>query len=361
MTANLDYFSILVLGVSALCSAQASENQWRSECVGRLLVDLPGNASVAGISPAVFREELLRPSQSTPFEFPDGQRASGVRLLYRGELLISNKLDDAQKDSIGTAFAISREVVERRLAQQRTDGAGISKVEVLAGLPHGSRAWYTDSSVRLLVNIGEHLLFTRLAAAPGEPSSSEMARRFANNISYRPIFHIPAKAGLCLPHAFIGDVDPGIRNVAAMYKLVDHPDVTIYLKDSNAASYEGKVRALNAEPKRVNENFWAQYQLRDSVKHIVSIEKSDVHFSSFSGPANGFASIAQIVRKTGERDFGYIGVHRGDPARKDSVDVELVILTNADVAKSRGIVPVSKVYFLELVRRLSATLRFKEK
>lgn len=345
-----------LLGLAIFATAHGEEYEWKTECVGLLALDLPGNAVIAGISQKDLRGEILTPSQDRSYRFPEGQLAPWVRVLYKGELLISNQLDGTQKELISTDFDNAKELVGERLKGSASDPKPIRNI---AELPPATKAWATKSAVRMLVDLGEYLLFTRISEQGGEAVAVEEARALAANISYRPIFNVPRSPGICIPHAYVKDGDSVIRNVGSAYRLMDHPDITVYLRDANAAHYEESVRERNAAPRRLNESFWAQYQSNRSVKRISSISKTRADFALLKGWRTGFASVATIERKDGSIDWGYFAALRGDPQEPKSLDMELIVMQDSSNARNRGIAPLTRDQFMTVVSKLSDTVRYR--
>lgn len=327
---------------------------WRSECVGLVVLDLPGDAIVAGISQKDLRDEILTPSQAISSRFDDGQLAPWARVLYKGELLVSNKLDAFQKDVINADFGIAKKLVGKRLKEM---GLETDAIRDVTQLPRSTKAWETQSSVRILVDLGEHLLFTRISEPGRGAAAIEEARTLAKNITYRAVFDVPGSRGICLPNAYVKDGNAAMRNVAVMYRLIDHPDVSVYLRDANSARYDEPVRERNAAPKRLNENFWAQYESKKSVARILSISRTSARFPLLKGWRSGFASVAAIERKNGLVDSGYFAALRGDPEVPGTRELELAVIQDSENAKARGAVPLTREQFTAMISRLPETVR----
>ena len=142
------------------------------------------------------------------------------------------------------------------------------------------------------------------------------------------------------------------RDIAVTYRLRDHPDVTVLLKDATAASAPNK-EVLTAKY-RTND-FWAQYGGGTTdFKSAWSPVARDVNLAGQSG----MQTFVQFVRKDGTQDFGYLAVAPGDPdAKEDTPDLMLYVIRDAKNAKAKGIEPVSKEALLEMAQTIAASVR----
>ena len=69
-----------------------------------------------------------------------------------------------------------------------------------------------------------------------EPAIQLLMKRFRP----RNLYQVPSEQGFCLPYGFISD-DSGKEphEMGVTYRLIDHPDVTIFFKDLGQSSQSG--------------------------------------------------------------------------------------------------------------------------
>jgi hypothetical protein len=90
---------VLIYGVG-----NASNNvpaDWKTDCVGRMQISLPGEVDIAAMLPSDFIKAFADNSQP-PYKFPDGQHASWSS---SGFMEISHPNSPAEKQRIETEIA----------------------------------------------------------------------------------------------------------------------------------------------------------------------------------------------------------------------------------------------------------------
>ncbi|MDB5802375.1 MAG: hypothetical protein JWL63_3314 [Rhodocyclales bacterium] len=180
---------------------------------------------------------------------------------------------------------------------------------------------------------------------------------FVSGIASRPFGTVPHIPGVCLPYIFIGDDETPGRSISATYRLKDHPDITIWLEDSNAARIGPGQNPEKFTPVSQSDFFWTQRYgsgVRKSVRSIWAIPYRNIDFAG----QKGVESFVRIIRGDDAEDFGYLAVVRGDPdAKKDTPDLMLYVIRDAKNSTAKGIEPVSKDAFLEIAQTIAASVK----
>lgn len=183
-------------------------------------------------------------------------------------------------------------------------------------------------------------------------------KKIASGIRSREIMTLPSEPGVCFPYAFIIDRDEStFRSVATVYRLSDHPDVTIRLKDSSADPIEPpslrRPETYSASYKL--NDFWSQYAARVmSYKSVWFPAGRDVSLAGYKGKAD----FVEITRSDGSLDYGYTIAIRGNPdAVEDTPDLFFSVIRNAASAKAKNIEPLSKEELLKLAEAIAASVK----
>lgn len=341
--------------------AEAAPQAWRTDCVGLMLVDLPGDATVAGVSYRDFLENVSTPSQTIPYKFPDEEAAPWVRILYKGEVAISNPLDASMMESIIKGFLNAKDSAKVRIAGSSAVAGedGLSFAEI-SGLPLGSFAWTDGNTVKTLVSLGDRMIIARVSSGRGLEASISMARDLAAKTSLRQIFDVPERSGVCVPGAFLTMGNPEIRNVGSMYRMKAYPDIKIFLRDANAATFPNPVRERNAAPLQKIRSFWAEYGMMQAVKRLTPLsgvfEKRTIAIAGREGKS----STVEIERPDGTVDYGFYASIRGVPGDLRAPDVELLVISDGKRAKQEGTTPVNKANFEKIAQRIAKSVRMRE-
>ena len=93
--------AVLVMAAAALCAsasyAGVPSDNWKTECVGRMQINLPDEAEVAATLTNDFVRDVSGKG-SSPIKFEDGQSASWSVFSFSGVLLILKiSVEDVQR------------------------------------------------------------------------------------------------------------------------------------------------------------------------------------------------------------------------------------------------------------------------
>lgn len=318
----------------AACFCMTAEAAGRIECLGSLQFALPSAAEVAGASFDEMKQQIMQPYNTPRYSFSDGEEPWSSRIFFKGPLLISNQMDRKQLADLIKKF-----------------GAG-HKVDVTGN----TYTWNAGSAVRTLLNIDSNLLLVNVAAGDNLATNKAMSLAVATNVAARKIASVPQETGLCLPYVFIRTDKFERRHISATYKLLEHPDVTIWISETSSAAQSDASNDKNAMPKNVINNFWSQYETgRDVLKVEPMLPQKNGNVVNLAGQ-NGTASFVKIFRKGEIEDYGYYASSRGEPGNELAPDINVYVIRNSFFAKDQEI---GLEEFVKLAEVIEASLALK--
>jgi hypothetical protein len=165
-------------------------------------------------------------------------------------------------------------------------------------------------------------------------------------------------AGLCMPYTFIPDDGNGRRFISTAYRLRSHPDITIWLQDSNGGSVPKGFNPGKFTAEYDNEFFWGQrYQDRKEYRSIWSWPY--LRSIKFAG-MEGKSSFVELIRNddSSSMDYGFFAAARGDPAKDpDPTNIQMFVIRDAKNAIAKGMKPLEKDEFIKLAQAVAASVR----
>ena len=189
------------------------------------------------------------------------------------------------------------------------------------------------------------------------------AQTITDGLRPRALFDVPKENGLCLPYLFIADNGKEKNEIGMTYRLKAHPDIIINLRSKTAMPTPTKDDMRN--PEIVDD--WYQMWVYWGQK----IAKSKSYRSLWHLPALrptrfaeswGHETFMAIVWKKDETEESYLyqAVRRGDPGNPEAVpDIHLVVEQTRQNAIKRGVKPLSKDEFLELAKKIKASVEVR--
>ena len=359
------YFKCIsfTFGVSALaaCSAQTPTvpADWKSDCVGRMQLSFPGEVDVAANPFKKLLGEYSVGSQVMRYEYPDGQVSDYNYIWNLGLVFVSHPLvPDARKQLLDAANAKTLRA-QAYVKKGNKDNYGNSLVfESLSVAPLTGYSYRVNNRVEMSIELGEHVIRLARSTAESDPDwGREYRDAFIKGASTRSIGQLPLSRGACLPYTFIkNDDDTPRRHIRIAYRLKDHPDVQIVLKDASAADTEPGIRTQNAEPLPVIQSLWDQH-LTFFAKDAKNEWARGGHPVTLAG-YKGLSSFVKFIRHDDAVDYGYAAVVRGDPnAKEDTPDLMLYVIRSAKDATAKGKEPISKDEFIKLAETVAASVK----
>ncbi len=348
--------SIVVLAVSTGgCNARETPTNWKAECVGRMQVSFPGDVDVAAVSKRSWLRSRTVPGSVVAYTFADDQKAEWSDLGYLGEVLITQTLSDADLKTF------TQEIERGRIAVKTFNGklpkmADKRPFKDLSVAHQNGYAWDVDNGKIAQLFVAKHYFSWGSYSDIAEAEQSRHFRTIIEGLSPREPHTLTSTPGICVPYAFIQDDGKARRHIATTYRLREHPDVTVMLKDVSAVEVDPKANPKVYDPEAISDSFWARYDntYRKSLRGVWS----DPYKRTTMAESKGVESFVKIVREDGAVDYGYLVVARGDPAAKqDTPDLMLYVIQDSKNAKTKGVAPVGKDAFLELAQTIAKSVK----
>ncbi|MEZ0188886.1 T6SS immunity protein Tli4 family protein [Ralstonia solanacearum] len=349
-------------GVTGCSRAEALPAGWKTDCVGRMQIGLPGKVEVAALAQEEFQKYATGTGYAYPIaKFPDGQRAFSSSLSFMGLIVISHPVDDVARKR----FLLAAEQAKTDDAKTLKDRHGVNVLgdpatfESLPIAKQKALAWRMGPIYSAYIEIGQSGLSWGISSRPARlPALEEYYQTLIDGVSARPLYTEPSEPGVCLPYAFIRDDGKHGRKINMTYRVQDHPDITIWLEDHGASRVDNKRISDHDIAIRRSDNFWVQYYSGERTE-IRSVWRDS--YKKVKLPAGkGVESFVAMKREDGTEDYGYLLTIRGDPDEKeDRPDLMMYVIRYAANAKSKGIEPVSQEQVLEMGRAVAASIRHR--
>lgn len=348
------------------CGAQPATTvpvDWKTDCVGRMQISLPGSADVAAYTFDRFKKEIKEGSQQQRFEFFDANvnadghvstsspsDASHAYLYYSGLGFVSHPLTDAQFSDLSAEI----EKIKIRTLKATTKSTEKKFQPILIGDRKGI-AWSFGRFYRAFLKVGDSAFLWMVSFdVEDEPSATKALHNVLSGLVGRPIYAIPRQNGVCIPYAFIADDGMTQRNLAMTYRLVDHPEIQITIKDASAANPPPGNHTKNAEPLPVIQSLWDQH-LTLFAKDGKNEWARGGHPVTLAG-YKGLSSFVKFIRHDDVVDYGYAAVVRGDPnAKEDTPDLMVYVIR--DSHNTKGKEPMPKDEFLKMAETIAASVK----
>ncbi|MGZ3241371.1 MAG: T6SS immunity protein Tli4 family protein [Burkholderiaceae bacterium] len=328
-------------------------SNWKSECVGRMQLSLPVDVDVAATTLTDWKRKWVPASSS----FTDEEISWDGHLVYLGNAYVIHGLTS---DGLNTFMKNGIESREKFRTKFQNAKDATKSYKELTVAPQDGYGFQAQGQRYMYLRLGKNAF---VWSGYGEIADEEALHNFeviANGLRNRGAFEVPREDGVCLPYAFIKDNGSEKRNIAMTFRLKSHPDVTVRLEDSSAATYTDSKYEKNAKPEHQINDFWRQYEIGPTGKLVGSLwETPKLRHIELDGQ-NGLASFVQIKRQDDSIDYGYFAVVRGDPkAKQDTPDLQLHVIREATHAKAKGIEPISKKEFLEMAQAIAASVKHR--
>lgn len=253
----LIFFSLASAGVAGESSPKI--NPW-TECVGRLKIELPGDADWAAFSPKLMLEEQNARSLQPEATFLDGQVDGYSRSTIYTSIAISHPMSEQQFSEIIREENKRRARVQAWVKKTRAESkTPLDYEDLRVNHPH-MIAWRVNASYSLTSYVGasalQWMIETQNKDMKNELRSSKEAYDVIKNAIPRKIFQFPGATGLCLPYVFMADAGSTPRYISITYRLKSHPDITIWLEDGDGGPVPEGANPGKFTAEYDNEFFW---------------------------------------------------------------------------------------------------------
>ncbi len=353
-----NYFWVLISLFPGLAFAVSSNNSV-DECVGTLGLRFPAQVEVAANTADMLIEEHNVGSIQPRFEFVDGERAGWTSIGYGGSIFVSHLLNGKQKEQLTalqqkmllTAESSNKTKKNKALAFEKIDLGGRAGFAARVGTTFTASLFLSDHMIWRETNVGAN----DITETKGDFSD------FIKNVDFRAIGVVPTTKGICLPYFFISGEGRGDKvqgRISSTYRLTNHPDVTIWLEESDAGKYPDKnVEEANKPINQVND-FWSQYEIAPGIAKVESEWHLPAGRRVKINGGDGIASFVKIKRKSGVVDYGYMAAVRGDIRDvQRSPDIKFYVIRNSENSLRKGVEPMGKDEFLKISEDIVSTVK----
>lgn len=351
---------LLSLGGLQACSAEVetAPQNWPTECVGRMQFQLPGPADAAALSFERMQKYIKEPGLINGFTF-----SGNVRAPFATGPAISHPLSEAQKAALRAAALAQKARVVAQSEQRRKKAR--AKVPDVTELP--SDRFDPATTIGWVADNEQLLVFRMVGDSMTEWGAKLNDADLILKVRPRPIFEVPKEPGLCLPYVFAPDDGKVERGFNISYRLKDHPDIQITLRDASAfkperlnasgemPEAEVKLRNKNAEPDSEIASFW-HLALNAARKYESQWLVPDTTRPVTLAGYQGRQSFVRLTMDDGTLNYGYYAVVRGNPdAAEDTPDLRLHV--EQDVRQAEGKTPLTKEQFIEMAQAIASSVR----
>jgi len=376
---------VSLLATACLClNACAKEqnavtDEWKTECVGRVQMDLPDRVEFALGFDLKQTKKKEGAGARGYFKNGDGTGEIGYSI---NEASISVSREGNNSDFLRHKQSF---IKERQEDQKKKNGlldpppviSNTRKIE----LPNAF-AWSWPNYVDAHLFRADRVFIVRVSKYKEEAAFSEARLQyFLANFSPRAIFELPTQQGICFPYGFIKDDGGKPHYVSVAMRLLDHPDVEIVFQETNADK-ESPDRLSEYKGSRGHvQNFWSFYKPSQGNKLDGTINHyHDVDLGGFTG-IYATATIARPIDPadtTGYRenqeqystrvkremaegkyplDYGYMAYYKGDPNKPGEPDLKLSVIRTASRATKVGKTPVTQEELYGMAKKIAASIK----
>ncbi|MEG0281243.1 MAG: T6SS immunity protein Tli4 family protein [Morganella sp. (in: enterobacteria)] len=198
------------------------------------------------------------------------------------------------------------------------------------------------------------------AAPIVEPTVQSLVKRFRP----RELYEVPPEQGFCLPYGFIaGDSGQESHDMGVTYRLIDHPDVTIFFQDmgineeihSDEGSMKEAVTAMwnthylmGAGKKELLSPKWQKIEMdgREGIGTFVKATYNNVPTYDYNG---------HVAEYHNYIDYGYLAYIRGDINTRNK-EPGLLLYISQDSSQVKDKPPMSKDELLEIATRITRSV-----
>lgn len=334
-------------------------SDWPKECVGRLKLELPGEADQG----AILGNERFRKVEQygVPLSrFPDGEQVGWTEFSTElAKVVITHPLAASEIRTASKTIVLDE---NERFVEDVSVGSRIIWARIVDRVNESYLVPLHSLVADLLVS--NNVLFTWNGSAKEEDlaRANAMVQSVAEGLRPRSPSELPTVTGLCFPYLFLPDDGKKKHSIAMSFRLKEHPDIFINLR-SRTAKPTPKQGDWE-RPETVTNEYLSQtfYDgLTTSSAGMKSVE------SVWSFPAMkrirlagrpGREIFVAVIRKNEkEEDYIYHAVARGDPEHPEAVpDIRLIVQQKRENALKRGSKPLTKHEVLELAREIAASI-----
>lgn len=348
-------FAIMLMLSPAISNADVPNN-WKTECIGRYQVSVPGEVEVALDS----YKHLFDDSNYSQYRFSDDATAP-----FSHHHTVYPQMDT--RESLEFMSTIKRKF-DKNISErhQETGSVMVKKYAYWMSfsdvVSNRDFAWVEPGSYSLFIyrdghyfNFGTSFEKTNNPAKDTQKSIAAIAS-IINSFHPRTLYSLPKQPGVCIPYGFIADDGTTSRNIAVTMRLIDHPDVEVGFQDSTdmePIEQDGKYTGAYLDPKHAINRFFSSSGITNADEEVEA-NFSGYHSIQMSGRQGG-AVFVTIKREDGSKDYGYVAAIQGDATTKPATPSQILyVIRTASRAKSK---PISKDELKEMAKQIIASVK----
>ena len=327
--------------LSANCFADTKNidepSNWKTECVGRYQVSLPGEVEVALSS----SKHLFGYNPDTRFRFKDNSVAdfsAGYTVYPKMDisesLVFMNSIKKVFDKNIAERYQKKQAVMDERYTYWMSFSDDENKSD-FASVEPGSYSLFIYRDGRYFF-FGSSFDKSDNSAKDTEKSVAEVNADI-NAFRPRPLYTLQNQPGVCIPYGFIADDGTAPRNIGVTMRLIDHPEVEVFFQDG----------ATERDPKVAISLFFDGYVNGEKGIHADFWGYRSITMASQKGKA----LFVTIERTDDTKDYGYVAYVEGG---HDTSSKMLYVIRTASRVKGE---PVSKGELKDIAEKIMASVK----
>ena len=337
----------LLLASANAFAADASAD-WKTECVGRFQVSLPGEVEMALLIP----QALVKSDINNKYRFLDQTSAPRSDIRYQGTLGVSAGLNEGDFTQLRSDISQKKQK-SKQYFLENDDPSTANSIRLFDIASVDTFAWRSKQTVDAYIYRSRHIFHYFVSGLSNESEHQSLLSAFINSFHPRPLYETPKGEGVCIPYGFIKDDGKPGRQIGVTMRLKAHPEVEIFFEDRSAADYGIKQTAQTQEKTEMS-MLWDQ-QVRSS-------KKIDLAFLGYRSikldGRNGTGGFVEITQLDDSKDYGFAAVVNGDhTAKTDSPQLMMYVIRTASRAKGT---PISKSELKDMAKKIAASIKRRE-
>ncbi|MEO8730309.1 MAG: hypothetical protein ABI410_13230 [Rhodoferax sp.] len=365
-------FTTALLGLNAYAKEEVTPTDWKTECVGRYQISVPGDVEVATQSKRYFLKGGIRPSGVT---FNNGDSASRSDFFALGSIEVSPVLEASEYAKYKSEELNFKNPQMKLVTTRHPTGEGFN------------RDWTRGISATLFEAGRIYKMKAPMADEDPLPyrTNVKAARdAFIKNLATRKTFELPSPTDICFPFGYIKGDGKEFRMIGVAMRLLDHPDVEIFFKDMEARNQEDSVASQFRGSRGQVEFFWSYYgptlgnKLDGVLDHYRSIKlggyTGQYAFATIARPVPGNDGDEEREESDSERkarikkdiadgnvplDYGFMAYYQGDETKvkTNEPNLMLYVIRTASRAVAAGKQPVTEAELKAMAFQIAASIK----
>lgn len=312
----------------------------RTECVGRSQLNVPADVEFAYTSPKHWQEEE---EGGGPIRFADGTVANGASFYYRGEVQVTDVINDSD-------FSLLRRKAARRADESRNyflehDNKQLAAAVLPLQTTGNLFGFQYGGAVEVFNRVGTRAIGILANVSDAQEKNKADAMYFVTHYRARDDFEVPNESGVCFPSGFLPDDGASLRDIAVAMRSKANPDLLI--------TFEDNMRVL-AKAKGSSQAIAGNMLLPSFERYFAKITSFKISDRKIDG-RKGATILVRGTNKEGNASYAFGAVVTGDTnplQAKPGLVLRVVYSprTNREIS-------VSQAQFIELAGKMTDTIK----